>query len=71
MSDWTQETLAKAAKKDLKEGTLMGYDVCLVNGLDRNEAKAFLRGMIPEEVAFMRILVDHWIDTERPCTPSA
>ena len=67
MSDWTQETLAKKAKLDLKDTTLTAFDDCMTKaGLDREEARLFVRALVPEEIAFMRVLVDHWIGTERP-----
>jgi len=67
MSDWAQATAAKA---ELKAQVLTVYDMCLTVGFDRGEACAVARSLVPEDVAFMRTLVDYWVDTERPCTPS-
>ena len=66
MSDWTGEAIAKMAKKDMKDETLKAYDYSIECGFDHGEAKAIVRGLIPNEIAFIRTLIDHWIDTERP-----
>ena len=63
MSDWAGAVLAKAK---LKADTLTVYDHGIDAGFDRGEARALCRGLVPEEVAFMQILVDYWLDTERP-----
>ena len=68
MSDWTEAVVAKA---QLKSDVLTVYDHGIDAGFDRGEARALCRGLVPEEVEFMRVLVDYWIDTERPCTPEA
>ena len=63
MSDWTNATLAKA---ELKATTLEIYDRALEANFTPGEAVALCRGLVPEELAFFRVLVDYWIDSERP-----
>ncbi len=68
MSNWTDEVMAKQTKQSMKDDTLAGFDRLCALGFDHEEAKVALRGMVPEEVSYIRVLVDHWIDTERPTT---
>ena len=63
MSDVVNRILAKA---QLKAHILEIYDRALVADFTHGEAVALCRGLVPEEIAYFRVLVDYWIDTERP-----
>ena len=65
MSDWTEKVLAGTAKKELKQITLDMYDKALTIGCTPDEARAVTCGLVPEEIAFLRILVEYWLDKER------
>ena len=74
MNDWVAKAVAKAvakeAKDTLKAHLLEVYDTALENDFTPEEAQALARGLIKDELGFMRVLVDYWIDSERGCTPS-
>ena len=65
MSDWTEKVLAGTAKKEMKEIVLEMYDKAVGFGCTPGEARAVTCGLVPEEIAFLRILVEYWLDKER------
>ena len=68
MNDWIDKTVARESVADMKRIVLEAYDEGRELGLDAGETKALVRSMVPDELAFLRVLVDYWIDSERPST---
>ncbi|GAG33574.1 unnamed protein product [marine sediment metagenome] len=66
MSDWIDKAVAKEAKDTMKACLIEVYDKALESNFTPGEARALARGLIGDEVAFLRVLVDYWIDSERP-----
>ena len=65
MSDWTEKVVATEAKKEMKQIVLDMYDKALTIGCTPDEARAVTCGLVPDEIAFLRILVEYWLDKER------